>query len=74
MIDPKPNEKSAFEHGGAMGGAYLDSIAKTDLETLGREEWLTFVEAVVTGYCDYLRELAARDAQRLGCTDPEIPF
>ena len=74
MIDPTPNEKAAFEHGGAMGGAYLDSIAKTDLETLSRDEWLIFVEVVVTGYCDHLRALAARDTQRLGRTDPEIPF
>jgi hypothetical protein len=74
MIDPTPNEKAAFEHGGQMGGEYLDDLGKTDLETLSREEWLTFVEAVVTGYCDHLRGLAARDAQCLGRTDPEIPF
>ena len=74
MIDPTPNEKAAFVHGGEMGGEYLDSIAKTNLETLSRDEWLTFVEAVITGYCDHLRQLAARDAQRLGRTDPEIPF
>ena len=74
MIDPTPNEKAAFEQGGQMGGAYLDDLAKTDLETLSREEWLTFVEAVVTGYCDHLRALAARDAKRLERMDPEIPF
>ena len=74
MIDPTPNERTAFLRGGEMGGEYLDSIAKTDLETLSRDEWLTFVEAVVTGYCDHLREIAARDAERLRKFDPGVPF
>ena len=74
MIDPTPNEKAAFVHGGRYGGEYLDSIGKTDLETLKPEEWLTFIEAVVTGYCDSLRALAARDAERLGVMSPEVPF
>ena len=74
MIDPTPNEKAAFVHGGELGGEYLDSIGKTDLESLDREEWLTFVEAVVTGYCDHLRALAARDAAFLGRLDPGVPF
>jgi hypothetical protein len=74
MIDPTPNEKAAFVHGGAMGGEYLDSIARTDLATLSPDEWLTFVEAVVTGYCDHLRALAERDAEHLRKLDPEAPF
>ena len=74
MIDPTPNEKAAFVRGGEMGGEYLDSIGKTDLESLDREEWLTFVEAVVTGYCDHLRALAARDEEHLRRLQPEVPF
>jgi hypothetical protein len=74
MIDPTPNEKAAFVQGGEMGGEYLDSIAKTDLDGLSREEWLTFVEAVVTGYCDHLRALAARDEEQLRRLDPGMPF
>ena len=74
MIDPTPNEKAAFVHGGCCGGEYLDSIGKTDLEMLNPDEWLTFIEAVVTGYCDHLRALAARDAERLGRIAPEVPF
>ena len=74
MIDPTPNEKSAFVRGGEMGGEYLDSIGKTDLETLKPEEWLTFIEAVVTGYCDQLRELAARDEEHLRRLQSEAPF
>ena len=74
MIDPTQNEKAAFVHGGELGGEYLDSIGKTDLASLGREEWLTFVEAIVTGYCDHLRALAARDEEHLRRLQPEVPF
>jgi hypothetical protein len=74
MIDPTPNEIAAMEHGGSMGGEYLDSIGKTDLASLGHDEWKTFVEAIITGYCDYLRELAARDDERLRAMRTEVPF
>lgn len=65
MIDPTPNEKAAFVHGGEMGGEYLDSIGKTDLAVLTRDEWATFVEAVITSYCDHMRALAERDGERM---------
>ena len=75
MIDPTPNEKAAVVNGGRMGGEYLDSIGKTDLETLEPDEWLTFVEVLVTGYCDHLRALAARDEEQLRKLDPgQVPF
>jgi Family of unknown function (DUF6511) len=75
MIDPTPNEKAAFVQCGETGGEYLDSIGKTDLERLSREEWLTFVEVLVTGYCDHLRALAARDEEQLRKLDPgQVPF
>ena len=75
MIDPTPNEKAAFVRGGARGGEYLESIGKTDLESLERKEWLTFIEAIVTGYSDHLRDLAARDERNLRRLDPqEAPF
>ena len=68
MIDPTPYERAAIAHGGAMGGEYLDSIGKTDLARLTEAEWLTFVEAAVTGYCDRLRDLSETTDDR------EIPF
>ena len=74
MTDPTPNEQAAFVHGGEMGGEYLDSIGKTDLGTLQPDESLTFIEAVVTGCCDHLRELAARDEEHLRKLDPGAPF
>lgn len=74
MIDPTPNETAAMIAGGCAGGEYLESIGKTDLVALTEAEWDTFVEAIVTGYCDHLRDLAARDRARLDGMAPEVPF
>ena len=38
MIDPTPNETAAMVEGGKAGGAYLDSLGRTDLALL-REEF-----------------------------------
>lgn len=74
MIDPTPNESEAMTVGGQQGGAFLESIGKSDLATLTETEWDCFIDAVVTGYCDHLRELASRDRGRLGAMTPEVPF
>lgn len=74
MIDPTLNERAAMTEGGMGGGEYLESIGKTDLVTLTQAEWDTFVEVIVTGYCDHLRELAAQDRKRLDGMTPEVPF
>ena len=74
MIDPTPNERAAIRHGGDMGGEVLDSLGRTDLALLSEAEWLTFVEAIVTGYCDHLRELAGRDRKSLDRATGEVPF
>jgi len=74
MIDPTPNEAEAMTVGGQQGGEYLESIGKSDLATLTGTEWDRFIDAVVTGYCDHLRELAAKDRKRLDATTPEVPF
>lgn len=74
MIDPTPNESEAMTVGGQQGGEYLESIGKTDLATLTETEWDRFLDAVITGYCDHLRALAARDRRRLDGMAPEVPF
>ena len=74
MIDPTPNEQAAIEHGGRMGGEYLDSLGKTDLATFTVEEWATFIDCVVTGYCDRLRVLASTDCNRLDVMKEGAPF
>ena len=74
MIDSTPNEQAAMEHGGRMGGEYLDSLGKTDLATFTVEEWSIFIECVVTGYCDCLRDLAFTDKSRLDAMKEGVPF
>lgn len=74
MIDPTPNEAEAMTVGGQTGGEYLESIGKSDLATLTETEWDRFLDAVVTGYCDHLRELAAKDRKSLDAMTPEVPF
>jgi len=74
MIDPTPNESEAMTVGGQQGGEYLESIGKSDLATLTESEWDCFLDAVVTGYCDHLRELAGKDRSRLDAMTPEVPF
>jgi hypothetical protein len=74
MIDPTPNEADAMTVGGQQGGEYLESIGKSDLATLTETEWDRFIDAVVTGYCDHLRELAGQDRKRFEAMTPEVPF
>ena len=74
MIDPTPNETEAMTVGGQDGGAFLESIGKSDLATLSATDWDQFIDVVVTGYCDHLRELAARDRTRFDGMVPEVPF
>ena len=74
MIDPTPNERQAMTVGGQQGGEYLESLGKSDLATLTEAEWDRFIDAVVTGYCDHLRELAGQDRKRLDAMTPEVPF
>lgn len=56
---PQPQcEKTAIEAGGAAGGAYLESIGKTDLATLTAAEWATFCAALFEATCADLRRQA----------------
>ena len=54
MQDPTNKEIAAMMNGGRTGGEYLDSIKKSDLSMLDENEWMTFIESVITGYCDFL--------------------
>lgn len=54
MVDPNEHEQAAIEAAGPVAGEYLESIGKTDLAVLTPDEWLTFLEVVVTAYQDAL--------------------
>lgn len=57
MQDPTEHEIAAMMFGAQMGGEYLDSIGKTDLGALSEDEYMTFIECVITGFTDKLAEM-----------------
>lgn len=48
-------ENAAALEAGTRAGEYLDEIGKTDLASLDRDEWLTFLKRIVVGYEQALR-------------------
>lgn len=58
MVDPTEQEIVGIQAGSASGGAYLDSIGKTDLAQLTPDEWMTFCESVVTGFVEHMQTTA----------------
>ena len=61
MIDPNTHELNALATAGAEGGAYVESLGKTDLARFTAQEWDTLVEVIVTAFQDHLREAYADD-------------
>ena len=47
MTDWLPLENEMLFECGKAGGEYLDSIGKSDLAALSKEEWLVFLQSVV---------------------------
>ena len=61
MIDPNTHELNALAAAGNAGGAYIESLAKTDLAQFSAQEWATLVEVIVTAFQDHLRNAYADD-------------
>lgn len=55
MIDATDREIAALQAASPLAGEYLESIGKTDIGAMSLEEWMTFLEVVVTGFQDALR-------------------
>jgi hypothetical protein len=53
-------ETRALIDGGNEGGAYLDSIGKTDLAALSQEEFQAFLRAVLDGFGGSMRRQCAK--------------
>lgn len=63
MIDPTEHEIAALLSIAAPVGQYVESeIGWTDIEVWTHDQWLGFLECVVTLYSDKLRELASQGA------------
>lgn len=58
MIDPTEHEVEAIMAASEPAGQYIEALGRTDMATWSSDEWLGFLEAVVTGYENRLAELA----------------
>lgn len=66
MIDPSPHEIEALLAASPVAGEYIESLGRNDFTTWTEDEWMTFLEVVVTGYQEALQkavEHANREAQ-----------
>lgn len=61
-------DEETVKRAGDRGGAYLESIGKTDLVTLTKEEWNYFVLCILAG------SVERSVARFLGCLEQKIPF
>jgi len=61
MIDPNKHEVNALAAASISAGAYVESIAKTDLATWSQEEWSSLIDVTVTAFQDFLRTAYADD-------------
>ena len=59
MIDKDDEERTALQEAGQEGGAFVESLGRTELAAWTPEEWATLVEVIVTAYRDAL--FRARD-------------
>lgn len=59
VVDPTEAEIAAIQATLEPAGEFLESIGETDLAKLSTEDFLTFVEVVVTAYQDNLRAIIA---------------
>jgi hypothetical protein len=57
MIDKDDDERAALNEAGQEGGAFVESLRRTDLATWTADEWATLVEVVITAYQDALGRL-----------------
>jgi len=61
MINPNLHEQNALEAASAAGGAYVESLGRTDLASWTPEEWATLIDVVITRFQDSLRTAYADD-------------
>jgi len=61
MIDPNKHEIGGLASACQSGGAYVESILKTDLATFTEQEWAALIDVIVTSFQDYLSTAYADD-------------
>ena len=61
MIDPNKHETNALFAASISGGAYVETIGKTDLAVWTEQEWAALIDVIVTSFQDFLRQAYADD-------------
>jgi len=61
MIDPNKHETNALLAASISGGAYVETIGKTDLSGCPEQEWAALIDVIVTSFQDFLRQAYADD-------------
>lgn len=61
MIDPNTHETDALLAASISGGAYVETIGKTDLSSWTEQEWAALIDVIVTSFQDFLRQAYADD-------------
>ena len=59
MVDANEAEKAAMQSAGNVGGAFIESIGKTDMAHWTEAQWMAFIGCVCGGYVDALLEIQA---------------
>ena len=62
VLTPTNYEQQALITAGEKGGAYLESIQKTDLAQMSQEEWRTFLLTIFDTTTSEIRRLADENA------------
>lgn len=73
MENPTPHEIDAMVDAGNSGGDYMQGIGKTSLDELSSDEWMMFVEAICTGFCDSMRQRAGMVMLNMNLSTNGIP-
>ena len=61
MIDPNKHETDALLAASISGGAFVETIGKTDLSGWTEQEWAALIDVIVTSFQDFLRQAYADD-------------
>lgn len=62
MIDKTKHEEVALEAASDLAGEYIETLPTTDMAGWTHEQWSAFIEVVVGGFTDKMREQATYEA------------
>ncbi len=74
MDELSQNEIQAIEAASDAGGEFLDGLNKTDMATMSRDEWMTFVEKMTLRFADTMAGLHAPHCVYRSKDDPMRPI